>query len=450
MTTPTPAYAGDDAPKRAKKKKSSGVTFDLPIQEFTLQNGLRVYVVEDHSTPAFNMTLIYDVGSRNEVKGKTGFAHLFEHMMFEGSKNVPPMGHLTFVQRVGGSNNAGTSFDQTVYYNNLPSQYLDLGLWLESDRLRSLEITSDNFENQRNAVKEEKAMRMDNVPYSAAIQNWLTEAWQGTGYDHTVIGSLEDLNSVEVDYVQQFFNQYYAPDNAVLVLVGDVSFAEVQQKVNQYFGDIPKGQPRPANRQITLDTTKPLNKSVKDALAQQALYLFGWHTVNDKHADRHALDLLSNILLVGDSARIPKILQDEKKLVAFAGGTNFPLRDAGLVFVQAVPLPGTAIDAIKTVIMDEVAKVQKKGIKKKELQKAINAQVMNTVSTLATNQGRSMAIASGALFHNDPKFVLTEIERYQAVTPADIKRVAKTYLNDNLLSLEIQPGGGAMPAMGGM
>ncbi len=452
MTTPITATAGDDAPKAKKKKKKgdSGITFDLPIQEFTLQNGLRVYVVEDHSTPSFNMTLIYDVGSRNEVQGKTGFAHLFEHMMFEGSKNVPPMGHLTFVQRVGGNNNAGTSFDQTIYYNNLPSQYLDLGLWLESDRLRSLEITADNFENQRNAVKEEKAMRVDNVPYSAAIQDWLAEAWQGTGYDHAPIGSLEDLNSVGVEYVQQFFNQYYAPDNAVLVMVGDLSFAEVQQKVNQYFGDIPKGQPRPALRPNNLDPKKPLKKTVQDPLAQQALYLYGWHTVGDKHADRHALDLLGNILLVGDSARIPKILQDEKKLVAFAGGTNFALRDAGLVFVQAVPLADTKIDDITQVIRDEVKKVQKKGIKKNELQKAINAQLMQTVSTLATNQGRAMAIASGALFHNDPKYVLTELQRYQAVTPADIKRVANTYLNDNLLSLEIQPGGGAMPTMGGL
>ena len=137
---------------------------------------MRVFVVEDHSTPAFNMTILYDVGSRDEVPGRTGFAHLFEHMMFEGSKNVPPMANLTFVQRVGGNNNAGTSYDMTMYYENLPSQYLELGLWLESDRLRSLEITDKNFENQRAAVKEEKAMRMDNVPYSAAIQNWLSDS----------------------------------------------------------------------------------------------------------------------------------------------------------------------------------------------------------------------------------------------------------------------------------
>ncbi|HEY8378467.1 MAG TPA: pitrilysin family protein, partial [Nannocystis sp.] len=197
--------AADAAPAPAKTAKAKGgLGFDLPLQEFTLANGLRVYVVEDHSTPAFNMTLLYDVGSRDEVPGRTGFAHLFEHMMFEGSKNVPPMGHLTFVQRVGGNNNAGTSYDMTLYYNNLPSQYLDLGLWLESDRLRSLEITDENFENQRKAVKEEKAMRIDNVPYAAAVQKFLSDAWAGTGYGHEVIGSIEDLNAAQTSDVQAF------------------------------------------------------------------------------------------------------------------------------------------------------------------------------------------------------------------------------------------------------
>ena len=219
-TAPTTKAAPAAAGKAVKKAgKNAGPGFDMPIQNFDLANGLRVFVVEDHSTPSFNMTLLYDVGSRDEVQGRTGFAHLFEHMMFEGSKNVPPMGHLTFVQRVGGNNNAGTSYDMTMYYNNLPSQYLELGLWLESDRLRSLEITDANFENQRKAVKEEKNMRMDNVPYSAAIQNWLSDAWKGTGYGHTVIGSLEDLEAAQTSDVQAFFDKYYSPNNAVLVFV---------------------------------------------------------------------------------------------------------------------------------------------------------------------------------------------------------------------------------------
>jgi len=448
---PAPATKAAPAGVKAVKKagKNSGPGFDMPIQNFDLPNGLRVFVVEDHSTPSFNMTLLYDVGSRDEVQGRTGFAHLFEHMMFEGSKNVPPMGHLTFVQRVGGNNNAGTSYDMTMYYNNLPSQYLELGLWLESDRLRSLEITDANFENQRKAVKEEKNMRMDNVPYSGAIQNWLSDAWKGTGYGHTVIGSLEDLEAAQTPDVQAFFDKYYSPNNAVLVFVGDVDFADLKTKVEKYFGDIKRGPERIPTPPGTIDKSKPFERSVEDPLAQQALYLLGWHTVGQTNPDRYALDLLGNILLVGESARIPKILQDEKKLVAFAGGAHFSQRDAGLVFVQAMPLPTSNFDAIKAVIRDEVAKVQKSGISARELQKAINSEIMGTVGTLATNQGRASSIATGALFYNDPKRVLTDLQKYQEVTPADIKRVANEYLGPNWLTLEIKPAAGKANMMGG-
>jgi len=449
----TPAVARDSktavaapGPKAVKKKKDLG--FDLPVQSFELGNGMRVFVVEDHSTPAFNMTLLYDVGSRDEVPGRTGFAHLFEHMMFEGSKNVPPMANLTFVQRVGGNNNAGTSYDMTMYYENLPSQYLELGLWLESDRLRSLEITDKNFENQRAAVKEEKAMRMDNVPYSAAIQNWLSDAWKGTGYGHTVIGSLEDLDAAKTADVQAFFDKYYSPNNAVMVFVGDVDFADLKGKVEKYFGDIKRGPERIPTPPGQIDKSKPFERSVEDPLAQQALYLLGWHTVGQTHPDRYALDLLGNIMLVGESARIPKILQDEKKLVAFAGGAHFSQRDVGLVFIQAMPLATSNFDQIKTVVRDEVAKVQKSGISARELQKAINAEVMSTVGTLATNQGRASSIATGALFYNDPKRVLTDLQKYQEVTPADIKRVANEYLGANWLTLEIKPAAAKANMMG--
>ena len=448
-TTPTTKAAPAGVKAAKKAGKNAGPGFDMPIQSFDLANGLRVFVVEDHSTPSFNMTLLYDVGSRDEVQGRTGFAHLFEHMMFEGSKNVPPMGHLTFVQRVGGNNNAGTSYDMTMYYNNLPSQYLELGLWLESDRLRSLEITDANFENQRKAVKEEKSMRMDNVPYSGAIQNWLSDAWKGTGYGHTVIGSIEDLEAAQTPDVQAFFDKYYSPNTAVLVFVGDVDFADLKTKVEKYFGDIKRGPDRIPTPPGTIDKSKPFERSVDDPLAQQALYLLGWHTVGQTNPDRYALDLLGNILLVGESARIPKILQDEKKLVAFAGGAHFSQRDAGLVFIQAMPLPTSNFDAIKQVIRDEVAKMQKSGISARELQKAINSEIMGTVSTLATNQGRASSIANGALFYNDPKRVLTDLQKYQEVTPADIKRVANEYLGANWLTLEIKPAAGKANMMGG-
>lgn len=418
---------------------ASQLDFDLPVQNFSLANGLRVYVVEDHSTPAFNMTLLYNVGSRHEVKGRTGFAHFFEHMMFEGTKNIPPWGHMAYVERVGGDSNAGTIFDFTLYYNNLPSHYLDLGLWLESERLRALAITDENFENQRKNVKEEKATG-ENQPYSKAIEDWLAEVWTGTGYDHPIIGSLEDLEAAETKDVQAFFNRYYAPNNAVLVIVGDVDFAEVKQKVEQNFGAIPQAESPPPPPADNLDRSKTIHKVVKDKLAQQPMYVLGWHSVGESHPDRPALDLLGNILLVGESARIPKVLQDQKKLAVFAGGAHFATLGTGLMFVQAIPTPNVPLADIQTVVVQEAEKIKKKGIAGKELQKAINIKTMETVETLATNQGRAQAIAQGALFFNDPKYVLTELKRYQTVTPKDIQRVAKQYLNENVLTLEIQPG----------
>jgi len=233
------------------------------------------------------------------------------------------------------------------------------------------------------------------------------------------------------------------------VFVGDVDFADLKTKVEKYFGDIKRGPERIPTPPGAIDKSKPFERSVEDPLAQQALYLLGWHTVGQTNPDRYALDLLGNILLVGESARIPKILQDEKKLVAFAGGAHFSQRDAGLVFVQAMPLPTSNFDAIKTVIRDEVAKVQKSGISARELQKAINSEIMGTVGTLATNQGRASSIATGALFYNDPKRVLTDLQKYQEVTPADIKRVANEYLGPNWLTLEIKPAAGKANMMGG-
>jgi zinc protease len=225
------------------------------------------------------------------------------------------------------------------------------------------------------------------------------------------------------------------------VFVGDVERRRPQAAVERYFGDIKRGPERPPSPPTTIDRKKPLEKVVGDPLAQQALYLLGWHTVGENHPDRYALDLLGNILLTGESARIPKILQDEKKLVAFAGGGHLTLLEAGLLFAQAMPLPTANFDAIKQVVREEIEKLQKKGISPRELQKAINNQVMETVSTLATNQGRAMSIAMGALHHGDPKRVLTDLEKYQQVTPKDIQRVATEYLG-TWLTLEIQPKAG--------
>lgn len=429
-----PAKKADDAP-----------AISLPVENFTLQNGLRVYVLEDHSTPTFAMHIVYDVGSRDEEEGRSGFAHLFEHMMFKGSQNVPDGGHFKYVLGVGGQMNASTSYDFTNYYNVLPSHYLDMAMWLEADRMRSLEVTDENFENQRAAVKEEKGMRVDNAPYQGAFQDFISQIWAGTGYGHSTIGKLEDLDAAQTADVQAFFDKYYAPNNAVMVLVGDVTLADVKAKVEQYFGDIPAVTKREPFKPVTIARDKPLEVKTEDKLARTPAYLMGWRTVPENHEDAYALELLGNVLLRGESSRISKILKDDKKLVLAAQFFPFALRDVGMFASFFIPVEGASFDDIKKVVKDEVAKARKRGITKKELEKAINLKVMDQTSSLQTNLGRATSIGMGALFYNDPKRVLTDLEKYKAVTTKDIKRVANEYLTENWVVLEIVPAAGGSP-----
>jgi zinc protease len=415
---------------------------EMKVQQFTLDNGLRVYVLEDHSTPMFSLHLAFEVGSRDEEPGRTGFAHFFEHMMFKGSENVPDGGHFRYVLGAGGDLNAFTTPDRTEYYDILPSHYLDLSLWLQSDRLKSLAVTEENFENQRNAVLEEKAMRYDNVPYTLALLEFQASMWEGTGYGHLTIGSTEDLEAAKRSDVKAFFDRYYVPNNAVLSIVGDVQYDEVKRKVDEYFGPLKRGEDRPARSEIDHTQSAPFEKVVEDKLAQQPMYLVGWKTVPADHADRPAVDILMNVLLRGDSSRITRILKDEKHLVLesvpmpndASGG-----HDAGAAMGAFIPVQGASFKEIRAVIEAEVAKIKKTGISPKELQKSINQLTVDTVSSLSTNDGRAELIAAGALLDGDPIHVLTDLEAYRKVTAADIKRVANKYLTSNWLVLQIVP-----------
>lgn len=414
---------------------------ELDIQSFTLDNGLRVYVVEDHSTPAFTINITYDVGSRDEVPGKTGFAHFFEHMMFQGSKNLDDNMIGEYTERAGGYINAGTSFDQTIYFHNIPSQYLDMVLWGEADRLQYLEITQEPFETQRAAVKSEKD-RSDNQPFTKAIEEMIGTLFEGTPYSHMPIGSLEDLNAAKASDAEAFFKTYYVPNNAVMVIVGDVDFANVQERVTHYFGKIPKGADKPPPPKSEMVHGRKIEKQIGDDKAKQTQWVWAWPTVGDEHADRPAIDLLGNILFGGESARVPKILTDEKKWTAGSGGGHlFAFRDAGGMIFFGVPTPDGEknLDGVKKVLIDQLEKIAKRGVSSKELEKAINQQLMNSVSTLATNSGRATAIANGALFYDDPKRVLTDLERYRKVTSKDIKRVASQYINENWVFYELVP-----------
>jgi len=421
------------------RSSASALGVELAVDSFTLDNGLRVHVVEDHSVPAFAMHTAFEVGSQDEVEGRSGFAHLFEHMMFKGSENVPDGGYFQNVLGVGGVMNAFTSADVTQYFAVLPSHYLDMLLWLESDRLRSLVITDENFENQRNAVKEERAMRYENQPYAAGLSEFRSEIWKDTGYGHTTIGTQADLTAAETSDVQAFFDQYYVPNNAVIAIVGDVDAATVKTKFEKFYGDIPRGEVR-AERENVDHAQSKYDKRVEDPYARQPLYIVGWKTVPADHPDRVALELLMSMLLGGESSIITKILTDEKKMVLAsvpvpsAGGRN-----AGTEMAGFIPLPGNTLEEIQAVIETEIDQIKKKGVSQRDLTKAKNQAMVGTVDDLATNNGRAFQIAQGALFEDDPLFVVRDLEKTQSVTSADIKRVAKKYLTDQWFTLEIVP-----------
>jgi zinc protease len=414
---------------------------EMKVRHFTLGNGLRVYVLEDHSTPMFSLHIAYHVGSRDEQPGRSGFAHLFEHMMFKGSENVPDGGHRKYIQDAGGDFNAFTTADVTQYHQSVPSHYLDMVLWLEADRLRSLAITDENFENQREAVKEEKALRFENRPYVMPLLQFFADAWSGTGYGHVTIGTEEDLSAATTDDVQRFFDSWYVPNNAVMAVVGDVDYAELERKIDDRFGELPKGPERAPRPAIDHAVSAPFARTTEDPLAPQPLYLIGWKTVPDRDPDDQAVRILMNVLLRGDSSRITRLLKDERRMVVASISTDSMGGgiDAGIAAGAFVPVSGTEFAAIKAVVKAEVAKVKARGITRNELQKAINQLTVDTVSELATNDGRAHAIAQGALLHDDPLHALTQLGKHRKVTIKDIKRVAKKYLTDNWFTLEIVP-----------
>src|SRR5216117_2684880 len=306
----------------------AGMSGRIAFEQFTLPNGLRVIFSPDHSTPIVTVDVWYEVGSRNERPGRSGFAHLFEHMMFEGSAHVKKSEHGQLVERAGGTYNGSTAEDRTNYYETVPSNRLNLALWLEAERMRSLAITEQNFENQRQAVKEERRLRVDNQPYAAAFTDGLTWPFDSTScfpYAHTVIGSMADLDAAKLPDVQAFFDSYYAPNNATLVVVGDFAPSELRSLVNQYFAGAPS-HPVPEAPRCDAATTGSASKrrEVHDAQANLDALLRIYRIPEHRHADTPALEILNIILGQGESSRLNVSVVRRDKAAVAAGAILNP------------------------------------------------------------------------------------------------------------------------------
>ncbi|HRN54163.1 MAG TPA: pitrilysin family protein [Gemmatimonadaceae bacterium] len=418
----------------------------VKIESFTLINGLRVHVVEDRSAQVVAVNVWYDVGSRNERPGRTGFAHLFEHMMFQGSQNVGKMEHGQLVERAGGTYNGSTQPDRTNYYQTLPSNRLNLALWLEADRMRSLAISEENLENQRQAVKEERRLRVDNQPYSAAFIDSLPLLFDRErcfAYAHSIIGSMDDLDAASVDDVRDFFRTHYAPNHATLVVVGDVTLQQVMRLTQQYFGGIPAGPQRdPVRCDAAPGVGSASVRQVVDEKASLPAVLTAVRAVAPSHADYPALALLATILGEGESSRLNRaMVRGSKSSVAVQTLHDpfGPMRGAGVFGALAIANGGVPVDSVRAELARELFDSADR-IGSDELEKAKNAWRASTIFGRQRAADVAEAIQYAALYLGGPEAVNTEAARYAAVTLADLRRVAQTYLRpERSLTLVIAP-----------
>ena len=400
----------------------------ITFTDTTLENGLRVIVSEDHSAPVFAIAVNYNVGSRNERKGRTGFAHLFEHMMFKGSENVGPGEHPYLMFMYGGNMNGTTNKDRTLYYEVLPSNQLDLALFLEADRMRSLEITKANLDNQRNAVQEERRLGVDNQPYGRTFEAIDELAYDNFAYEHSVIGSMEDLAAATVEDVAAFFKTYYAPNNAVVAIVGDVDARTTIEKVRKYFGDIPS-QPAPPAVDISEPAqTAERRKTIEDALARLPRLDLAYKIPPAGSADSYALSVLSTVLSGGRSSRLYESVVRQKQLASGVSAGAGQGRGPGLFRFSGTPLPGKTVADLEAAIEAEIVRVQTAPIEDWELQKARNAARSQFIGGLGSALNRAIQLSEDALAFNDPGRLNTRADAIAKVTAADVQRVAKQYL----------------------
>ncbi|MEW6455174.1 MAG: pitrilysin family protein [Acidobacteriota bacterium] len=399
----------------------------VKFEKFELQNGLRVILSEDHSNPVIGYAVYYNVGSRNEVKGRTGFAHLFEHMMFQGSENIPRNMHHMWIGRAGGNDNGSTSQDRTNYFATMPSNQLEIALWTESDRMKALNITKENFENQRATVKEEKKQSYDNQPYSEGRARLYELVFECFPYSHTVIGSMEDLDAAELKDVQEFFNTYYAPNNAVLAIVGDINPSETKKLVEKYFGSIPARVSPPSVVINEPERTREKKLTLIDKYANLPAIFAGYGIPKRLHPDTYALRLLSDILLSGESSRLYQKLVKEKEVAISVSGSANPMRDAGIFTINIMVKPDKNPDEVFQIALDEIEKIKKVPVLSEELQKAKNRLKSSMINILERNLYRAMFLCEYELYDGDANLINTELDKYMAVTEKDVMNVANKY-----------------------
>lgn len=416
----------------------------LDFEKFELENGLTVLLHQNNSAPVVTINVLYHVGSKNERPGRSGFAHFFEHLMFEGSEYIQRGEFDKYLAAVGGNNNAYTTFDRTLYYENLPSNQLELGLWLESERMLHAKVDQEGVETQREVVKEERRMRIDNQPYARFQEEIFKRVMKGTPYEITPIGTMEDLNAAEEADFMSFYAAFYRPDNAVLSIAGDIDIEATRALVEKYFATIPSPE-TPVFRPevISPQIESEMRDTFYDNNIQLPALFMAYPSPKQYSKDYYAMEMLNTILAGGQSSRIYKSLVDEKKLALQATSFQFPLEAVGMNIVLGVANMGASLEEMEAAMDTEIERVKTELISEREFQKIRNQQESSFIFNFSSNAGIAENLAIYETYQGDPDLINTEIERYLAVTREDIQRVARQYLDkDNRLVLFWLPGTG--------
>lgn len=401
----------------------------IQFEKYTLPNGLKVILHEDHSAPVVAVTTLYHVGSKNEDSARTGFAHFFEHLLFEGSENIKRGEFDKYVTNAGGALNANTTQDRTFYYELLPSNQVDLGLWLESERMMHAKIEQIGVNTQREVVKEEKRQRMDNRPYGSFLTEMLKRAFKVHPYKWAPIGSMDHLNAAKLDEFIQFYKTYYVPNNCVLSIAGDFDKASLKQKINAYFAPIPKGQFTIARPNIK---EPALGGEVRDIIYDnvQLPGVFQAYRAPKQGGDEYyAFNVLSTILSGGESSRMNKNLVDKKQLAVYAGSAPFFNEDEGLFITLAFANMGVKADSLEQSMDSVVSALKSHLVTEKEFQKVKNQITTELVTSKATMAGIAESLANNEVYFGDANLINTELEKYNRVTREEVLQVAKKYLN---------------------
>ena len=403
----------------------------IKFEEYDLPNGLHVILHQDNSAPVITTGVMYHVGSKDEVKGRTGFAHFFEHLLFEGTPNIKRGEWMKIVASNGGQNNANTTSDRTYYYETFPSNNEQLGLWMEAERMRHAVINQIGVDTQREVVKEEKRMRMDNQPYGNLLTAILNNLYTNHPYHWPTIGSMEDLNAAKLDEFLDFYKKYYVPNNATLVVAGDLKPEQTKKWIAEYYGSIPKGEVFPKNFTKDAPITQEKEVTVTDANIQLPAYVFAYRTPSNKEKDAYALQMLSTYLSNGKSSVLYKKLVDQDKKALAVQAFNLGMEDGGVFAFFTIPMGATTKATLQSDIDSEIKKLQTELISQEDYQKLQNQFENQFVNSNSSIQGIASSLATYNVLMGNTNLINKEIDIYRSITREDLKKAAEKYLNSN-------------------